>query len=102
MPVFVGVLILIAIIGKVIGAGGAAQVYGFSFRDSAIIGVGMSPRGAVELVIAGIALKAGLFDVGSSEFPVVENLFSAVVIMAVVTTVVSPIVLQQVFSRDDP
>jgi len=25
------------------------------------IGVGMSPRGAVELVIAGIALKAGLF-----------------------------------------
>ena len=102
VPVFVGVLVLVAILGKVIGAGGAAQVYGFSLRDSASIGIGMSPRGAVELVIAGIALKAGLFDVGSAGSPVVENIFSAVVIMAVVTTVVSPIILQHVFSRDDP
>lgn len=60
---------------------------------------GMSPRGAVELVITGIALKAGLFSAAVSDAPVVRNLFSAVVIMAVVTTVVSPIILKRAFGR---
>lgn len=96
-PLFVGLLILVAFFGKVVGAGGAARAYGFSDLDSMVIGVGMSPRGAVELVIAGIALKAGLFDPKVSDSPVVQNLFSAVVIMAVVTTVVSPIILQRAF-----
>lgn len=100
VPVFVGALILVAFFGKVVGAGGGAVVFGFSIRDSATIGVGMSPRGAVELVIAGIALEAGLFDTINSDYPIVENLFSAVVIMAVVTTVISPIILQYVFSRN--
>ena len=59
----------------------------------------MSPRGAVELVIAGIALKAGVFDMAGSESPIVRNLFSAVVIMAVVTTIVSPIILQRIFPK---
>lgn len=100
-PLFVGLLILVAFLGKIVGAGGAARAFGFSNRESMAIGVGMSPRGAVELVIAGIALKAGLFDVTVSDSPVVQNLFSAVVIMAVVTTVISPIILQRAFSRKD-
>lgn len=100
-PIFVGLLILVAFFGKVAGAGGAARAYGFSGRDSMAIGVGMSPRGAVELVIAGVALKAGLFDPAVSDSPVVQNLFSAVVIMAVVTTVISPVILQRVFSHND-
>lgn len=99
VPVFVGLLVLVAFLGKVVGAGGAARVFGFSARNSMAIGVGMSPRGAVELVIAGIALKAGLFDKAISDSAVVQNLFSAVVIMAVATTVISPIILKRVFSR---
>ena len=99
-PVFVAILVLAAFFGKVIGAGGAARVHGFSAREATAIGIGMSPRGAVELVIAGIALKAGLFSAAVSDAPVVKNLFSAVVIMAVVTTVLSPIILKRVFSRD--
>jgi Kef-type K+ transport system membrane component KefB len=57
----------------------------------------MSPRGAVELVIAGIALNAGLFAGGSG---IVTHIFSAVVIMSVVTTVVSPIILAHVFRKE--
>ena len=72
-----------------------ARAFGFSRNDSLVIGVGMSPRGAVELVIAGIVLKAGLL-VGDSD--IVRNLFSAVVIMSVVTTVLSPIILARVFA----
>jgi Kef-type K+ transport system membrane component KefB len=59
----------------------------------------MSPRGMAALVIAGVAPKAGLFSAAVTDAPVVHNLFSAVVIMAVVTTVVSPIILKRAFSR---
>lgn len=54
-PLFLAVLILVAsFFGKIVGAAIAARAFGFSPRDSGIIGVGMSTRGAVELVIAGI------------------------------------------------
>ena len=99
-PVFVTLLILIAFLGKIIGAGGAARLFGFSRRDAANIGVGMSPRGAVELVIAGIALKAGLFATAEGEPTIVNHLFSSVVMMAVVTTVLSPIILKRSFVRE--
>ena len=73
------------------------EVPGFySQKESLAIGIGMSPRGAVELVIAGIALKAGLL---AGDSKIVTHLFSAVVIMSVVSTVVSPIILARVFAR---
>lgn len=93
-PLFLSLLILSAFLGKILGAGIAARVSGFSSTDSGRIGVAMSPRGAVELVIAGIALKAGLFSTGGG---VVTSLFSSVVVMAVVTTLVSPILLSRMF-----
>jgi Kef-type K+ transport system membrane component KefB len=99
-PFFVTLLILVAFAGKVLGAGGAARLFGFSGRDAANIGVGMSPRGAVELVIAGIALKAGLFATGDGEPTIVNHLFSSVVMMAVVTTVLSPIILKRLFAKE--
>jgi Kef-type K+ transport system membrane component KefB len=99
-PFFVALLILLAFAGKILGAGGAARLFGFSRRDAVNIGVGMSPRGAVELVIAGIALKAGLFATGDGEPTIVNHLFSSVVMMAVVTTVLSPIILKRLFAKD--
>ena len=76
-----------------------APGFGFSAREAGAIG--MSPRGAVELVIAGIALKAGLFQQASPESAIVSNLFSAIVIMAIVTTIISPILLKRAFNRVD-
>lgn len=95
-PFFLVLLIVCAFVGKIVGAGSGARIFGFSLRDAVTIGVGMSPRGAVELVIAGIALNAGLFASGSG---IVTHIFSAVVIMSVVTTVVSPIILAHVFRK---
>lgn len=95
VPWFLALLILCAFVGKIGGAGAAARAFGFSATESAAIGVGMSPRGAIELVVAGIALKAGLF---AAETGIVTHLFSAVVIMSVITTVVSAIILTRVFA----
>ena len=98
VPGFLVVLILVAIGGKLIGGGVAARLSGMSPRDSTAVGIGMSGRGAVEIVVASIALQAGLFAQGQ-ESPYVANLFSALVITAVVTTVVTTVVVLLCGSR---
>jgi Kef-type K+ transport system membrane component KefB len=64
-----------------------------------IIGIAMSARGYVELIIADIALRAGLFSYPDPDPAIVMNLFSAIVIMAVVTTLLTPIGLRLVISK---
>ncbi|MDN2565597.1 cation:proton antiporter [Aquibium sp. A9E412] len=93
IPTFLAALIAVAVIGKLLGAGLPARLAGLSRRESLAVGIGMSGRGAVELIIASIALEAGLFALDD---PLVENLFSALVIMAVVTTVLTPLGLRRV------
>jgi len=98
IPVFVVVLTIIAVIGKVVGSGLPAKMLGLSTSESLAVGSGMNARGAVELIIADIALRAGLFEqpVGSE---LVSNLFSAMVIMAIVTTIITPITLKMIFKK---
>jgi hypothetical protein len=54
----------------------------------------MNGRGAVELIVAAVVLEAGLFSVPVPTPPVVSAVFSSVVIMAVVTTFLTPLGLQ--------
>ena len=93
-PVFVIVLTGLALVSKLVGSGVPAYWAGFSKRDSLVVGIGMSGRGAVELVIAGVALEAGLFLQPDPPGAIVGSLFSAIVIMAIVTTVATPIALR--------
>lgn len=98
VPAFVAWLLIAAFVGKFIGAGVAARWVGLSRQEAAAVGAGMSARGAVELVIADIALEAGLFEVAPGTSPVVEHIFSAVVIMAVLTTLVTPVLLKRIYA----
>ncbi len=99
VPGFVLTLVAIAFFGKLLGAGLPAWLMGYSRREATAVGIGMSARGAVELIIADIALRAGLFDQPQPVPEIVQNLFSAVVIMAVVTTVLAPLLLRPLLSR---
>jgi Kef-type K+ transport system membrane component KefB len=94
-PVFLLLLLLLATVGKVAGAGVAALFSGFSARRSLAIGSAMNARGAVEIIIADIALRAGLFSHPDPTPPAVQYLFSAVVIMAIATTLGSPLALRR-------
>ncbi len=94
VPGFVVVLTLLALVSKLIGAGVPAYWAGFSKKECLLVGVGMSGRGAVELIIAGVALEAGLFLQPDPPGVIVQSLFSAIVIMAIVTTVATPIALR--------
>ena len=58
----------------------------------------MSARGAVELIVA---LQAGLFLQPSPPPPVVSSLFSSIVIMALVTTVLTPFMLRFLIARNN-
>jgi Kef-type K+ transport system membrane component KefB len=99
IPVFLAALLAVAFLGKLIGAGVPARLAGLSPRDAAAVGIGMSDRGAVTLVVASIALQAGLFD---QPHELVANLFSALVIIAAVTAMVMPVALRAVLRTKTP
>lgn len=93
IPLFLALILLVAFAGKLIGSGVPAYLTGVSFREATAIGSGMCARGAVELIIANVALRAGLFEQPEPVPDTVAYLFSAVVIMAVLTTFAAPLIM---------
>jgi Kef-type K+ transport system membrane component KefB len=102
VPVFLVLLVLVAFFGKLLGAGLPALWAGFDRRESLAVGVGMSARGAIELVVLSIASEAGLFAQGDQGHPVVAHLFSALILMAVATTLLTPLLLRLILKRGSP
>jgi Kef-type K+ transport system membrane component KefB len=96
-PWFLALLIIIAFLGKLIGAGVPAMMGGLGRREAAAVGVGMSSRGAVELVVLSIAVETGIIADGvgpgakASDGP---PIYSCLVVMAVVTTLLTPVLLR--------
>jgi Kef-type K+ transport system membrane component KefB len=82
-----GLLLAVFIISfgsKIVGGYIAGRKVGYSAGKSATIGIGLNARGVVELIIAKIALANGLIDL---------SLFSILVVMGIVTTLVTPSLL---------
>ena len=73
-------ILLVAFGGKVVGATVAARLNAVPRREALAIGVLMNTRGLTELVVLNIGLQLKVLDL---------ELFSALVVMAVVTTVVT-------------
>jgi Kef-type K+ transport system membrane component KefB/nucleotide-binding universal stress UspA family protein len=84
------VLVAIATIGKFGGAFVGGTVGGMSVRESIALGCGMNARGSTEVIVASIALSMGMLT---------ENLFSMIVTMAVLTTMVMPPMLRGALAR---
>ena len=94
---FAAAITITAILGKLVGCGIGALSFRYSLRESAIIGFGMNGRGAVELVIVAvvIALSDNLLAQGVITEPLLtENQFSALVLMAFITTLLAPLMLR--------
>ncbi len=99
VPLFVLAMILIATFGKIFGAGLFASLMGMTKRDSLAVGAGMNARGAVELIIADIAMRAGIFPTTEPVSATIKYMFSAVVIMALVTTLMTPPALKIILKK---
>jgi Kef-type K+ transport system membrane component KefB len=85
------VIIAVATAGKFGGVALAARATGSTARDSAALGILMNTRGLVELIVLNIGLDLGV---------ITPRLFTMLVIMALVTTMMtSPILTTLVGSR---
>ena len=95
-------LILVAIVGKLAGCGLGAALFKYNAWESSIIGLGMNGRGAVELVIATVVLKEShiLMAEGVIQDPLLTgDQFSALLLMAFVTTFLAPASLKWAVGR---
>lgn len=84
------VVLVVACAGKLIGAGWASRLAGFSKRESLAIGFGMNARGAMEIILALTALQVGLID---------ERMFVAIVVMALVTSMMAGTAMERLLQR---
>ncbi len=86
----VTIVLVVAILGKVIGCYYGAKWAGLSKRESAAIGMGMSARGAMEIILGQLALTHGL---------ITEKLFVAIVVMAIATSLIAGPAMQAILRR---
>ncbi len=84
-PVIVVLILMVACIGKLLGAGLGAIAAGIGRRNALAVGFGMNARGAMEIVLASVALDYHLID---------NRIFVALVVMAFTTTMISGSMIQ--------
>jgi Kef-type K+ transport system membrane component KefB len=82
-----GVLTAIAVVGKIV-SGWAVP---WEKMNRLAVGVGMIPRGEVGLIFADIGRRSGMLS---------EGVFSAILIMVMATTFITPPLLKVIFQRD--
>ncbi|MHB8681545.1 MAG: cation:proton antiporter domain-containing protein [Acidimicrobiales bacterium] len=79
------VILVAAIASKTIGAFAGARVAGLASREGLALAIGLNCRGAVEIVIATVGLSLGVLS---------GPAYTAVVLMAIVTSVMAPPLLR--------
>lgn len=82
------VLIAVAVVSKILGAGLGARIAGLTNRESLQLGAGMMSRGEVGLIVATLGVSEGLIR---------PEVFSAVVGVVIATTLLTPPVLRSLF-----
>ncbi len=87
---FALLILAVAILTKVLGCFAGARATGFSALESYRVGVGMISRGEVGLIVASVGFSAGIIQM---------EVFSLMILMVLVTTLVTPIWLRQIFPR---
>ena len=85
------VTVLIATLGKIVGTMIVKPVSSLSWKQLYYVGWGMNSRGAAELVIALIAIQYGLIS---------PEIFSALVSMSLITTLILPPILARGIKRN--
>ncbi len=83
--------VLVALLCKVIGCGLMAKLCRFKNKDCLKIGVGMMTRGEVALIVSQKGLSVGMLS------PVY---FTAVILLIIVSSIVTPIILKLLYAKD--
>lgn len=86
----IAIFSIIAVLSKFIGCGLGAKMGGFGWKSSAGIGAGMISRGEVALILAATGLSAGILS---------NEIYGAMVIVVIITTLVTPPLLKIIFGK---
>lgn len=84
------IVLAAAVLGKGVACWAAARLHGEDSRTAAAIGTLMNARGLMELIIINIGLQRGL---------ITPRLFSILVVMAIVTTLMATPTFERVYGR---
>jgi Kef-type K+ transport system membrane component KefB len=87
---WLGVILVAAILGKVIPVYLAGRLSGFDYAESTILGTLMNTRALMELIVLNVGFDLGFIP---------QNVFTMLVIMAVVTTVMTGPLLRALLPR---
>ncbi len=91
MWIYCGIILLVAIGGKLLGTAVAARFSGMPWRDATALGILMNTRGLMELVVLNLGLDLGIIS---------PAVFSMLVLMALVTTwMTTPLLVRVLGSR---
>lgn len=83
-------VLIVSFLGKILGGYIGGRLAKLSHPESWALGVGLNGRGVMELVIANVALSSGFIG---------QQLFTTLVLMAVITTFATPMLLRAAFRR---
>lgn len=92
MIVFSIGFVIVAMLSKVIGCGLVSRCFKYSWIDCLKIGAGMMTRGEVALIITNKGLGLGIID---------SSYFTAVILLIIVSSIVTPVVLKLLFGKSD-
>ena len=90
MIIFSVGFVIVAMLTKIIGCGLVSKCFRYSWLDCLKIGVGMMTRGEVALIITNKGLGLGIID---------SSYFTAVILLIIVSSIVTPILLKLLFGR---
>ncbi|MCJ7489791.1 MAG: cation:proton antiporter, partial [Thermoplasmata archaeon] len=90
MWLFALVLAMVAVLSKLIGGGLPARLYGMSRGESVSVGLGLAARLEVAMIIALYGWNAGIIS---------DDVYSAIIIMGVISVLVAPTLLRIVVRR---
>jgi Kef-type K+ transport system membrane component KefB len=86
-----GIIIAIAISTKLFGCGLPAMMFLKSKAQGMRVGIGMISRGEVGLIVAGVGVSSGILT---------SDVYSTIVIMVAVTTIITPIWLKMEYKKE--
>lgn len=85
------IVIAVAIFSKLAGCGLPALIFLRNKSKAMKVGIGMISRGEVGLIVAGIGVTTGALS---------SNIYTTVIIMVAVTTLITPIWLKKAYSKE--
>ena len=86
-----GIIIAIAIGTKMLGCGLPSMLFLKDKTKSMRVGIGMISRGEVGLIVAGVGVTTGVLS---------TDIYTSIIIMVAVTTVITPIWLKKSYKKD--